>query len=98
MRVALCSIGEGDRIAKERFIYDSATAWQPVSSPDNLKGLNHDISRPLRIIDTLPFSGLDPDEMCRRALESRSDLDLFEHELSFRASPSDPKCRGSCPV
>ncbi|MEM8918148.1 MAG: alpha/beta fold hydrolase [Pseudomonadota bacterium] len=35
------------------------------------------------IIDTLPFSGLDPEEMCRRALESRSDIDLFEHELSF---------------
>ncbi|SIO19902.1 SnoaL-like domain-containing protein [Parasphingorhabdus marina DSM 22363] len=27
----------GDRIARERFVYDSATAWQPVSSPDNSK-------------------------------------------------------------
>lgn len=48
------------------------------------------------IIDTLPFSGLDPDEMCRRALESRSDTDMFEHELSFvrrrvvRSSPEAP--------
>lgn len=28
---------QGDRIIKERFVYDSATAWQPVSSPDQMK-------------------------------------------------------------
>lgn len=35
------------------------------------------------ILDTLPFSGLDEQEMRRRALASRDDTDLFEHELSF---------------